>query len=398
MNKPLTILLIFLMAALCSGCRAQQVRYSLDFDVSASNFADSIDIEWTDGQVYVPVTIGDRVYRFLLDTGSGQTVVYEDSPFLSLCSEAGYMLAHDAIGMTDTVRVMTMPPMSLGSLTLTGCQATVQRRALEGRKFDGIVGFDIVCRGFSMKIDVRRRLLVLTDRRDFFDGEEGFEVKYRLNFHVPYVPVTPFGKYTEEALFDTGSRQFYSINKQSFDLGEEDQLQPLGQQVEGRRIGRHAIGNYGAEPRGEVVFLALEQLRLGNFSFTDVHTVTTQGGSHLGAAVLEQGAVVFNPRRKRMRFEPYDGGTACYIGNRQLEIAFVSEQGMPVVGLVWERGVPYQQGFREGDMVVAIDDRPVRSIAQFNGWGFERGRSYRFTLRSPDGRQRSVSWVRLPNP
>lgn len=384
------------MAALCSGCRAQQVRYSADFDVSASNFADSINIEWRDGQAYVPVEIGGDVYRFLLDTGSGQTVVYEDSPFLSLCTEAGYMLAHDAIGATDTVRVVKMSPMTLGNLTLTGCQATVQRRALEGRRFDGIVGFDVVCRGLLMKIDVHRKLLVLTDRRDYFDREEGVEVKYRLNYHVPYVVVTPFGKYIEEALFDTGSRQFYSINKRSFDLGEADLLQPLGPQVEGRTIGRHAIGNYGAEPRGEVVFLALERLRLGNFAFTDVHTVTTQGGSHLGAAVLEQGAVVFNPRRKRMRFEPYDGGNECRVGNKQMEIAFVAEQGMPVVGLVWEQGEPYKQGFREGDMVVAIDDRPIRSVAQFNGWGFERGRDYRFTLRDRDGRQRVVSWVRLP--
>ena len=388
-------MLLALLAVCTSSCRAQLLRYTTDFGVSASNFADSIAIEWRGEQVYVPVGIGGQTYRFLLDTGSGQTVIYEDSPFLNQCREAGFMLAHDAIGATDTVHVMAMPPMTLGQLTLTDCRATLQRRAVEGRRFDGIIGFDLVCHGLSMKIDVAQRLLVLSDRRDFFDDEPGFDVKYRLNFHVPYVSIVPFGKYSEEVLFDTGSRKFYAINKRSFDSGEEWLAEPLGQQIEGRSTGRHAIGNYGAEPLGEVVFLALDRLRMGDVTFTDVHTVTTQGGSHLGALVLEQGAVVFNPRRKRLHFEPYDGSSTLRVANKQLEIAFVAERGMPVVGLVWEQGEPYRLGFREGDLVVAIDDRPVRDVVQFNNWGFEPGRSYRFTLRDRQGRQRTVSWVRL---
>ena len=391
------ILLFLLLPLLSTTCRAQQVRYSADFEVSASNFADSIAIEWKGRQVYVPVVIGRQTYRFLLDTGAGQTVVYADSPFRSQCADMGYMLAHDSNGRTDTVSVVRMPPMTLGSVVLRGCQATVQRRAVAGQTFDGILGFDLVCRGLSMKIDVRRRLLVLTDRRDFFKGEAGYDVRYKLDFHVPYVEVSPFSDYTELARFDTGSRQFYSINKQSFDAAEQLQPRGLSHQVEGRCVGRHAIGHYGAEPRGEVVFLALDRLRLGDCSFTDVHTVTTQGGSHLGAAVLELGAVVFEPRRKRMRFEPYTSGDVCRVGNEQLEIAFVAERGMPVVGLVWEQGEPYRCGFREGDAVVAIDDRPVHSLGQFHRWGFERGRAYRFTLRDRKGRQRVVSWVRMPD-
>ena len=396
MTKRPTYSLAFLLLLLCCSCKAQQVRYSADFAVSASNFADSIEIEWTNEQVYVPVDIEGQTYRFLIDTGSSQMVVYEDSPFLNHCGEAGFMLAHDANGRTDSVSILTMPTIRLGRLALTGCRATLHRRAVTGRDFDGIIGFDIVNRGLSMKIDVDRRLLVLTDRRDFFDDEEGFDVKYRLNYHVPYVEINPFGSHTDWARFDTGSRQFYSINKQSFDHGESLLSQPLGAQVEGRCTGRYAIGNYGAEPRCEVVFLALERMRMGRFTFTDVHAVTTQGGSHLGAKVLEQGAVVFNPRRKRMRFEPYEEGNTCHVGNEQMEIAFVAERGMPVVGLVWEQGEPYRCGFREGDMVVAIDGRPVRSASQFYGWGFEPGRAYRFTLRDRDGRQRTAEWVRLP--
>lgn len=390
------LLLLLLGLAVFTGGHAQLSRYSLDIQMSASDFVDTIQVEWQQQQIYVPVEIGDTTYRFLLDTGSGQTVVYSDSPFLDLCDGAGQMIAHDAIGVSDTVQVVSMPPMTIGSVTFTSCQATVHRRAVSGRAFDGILGFDLVCRGLSLKIDVAGRRIIWSDRKDFFDDEPGFDARYRLNFHVPFVSVSPFGKFTEEVLFDTGSRKFYAINKQSFDQGEKTLTMPLGRQVEGRTMGRHAIGNYGAEPRGEVVFLALQRLKLSDFTFTDVHAVTTQGGSHLGAPLLEKGTVAFNPRRRRLRFMPYEGGQECRVGNAQLEIAFVAQQGMPAVGLVWEGGEPYRQGFREGDVVTAIDGRPVRSITQFNAWGFERGRAYRFTLRSPRGFTHEALWVRIP--
>ena len=57
MTKRPTHSLALLLLLLCCSCKAQQVRYSADFAVSASNFADSIEIEWTNEQVYVHVDI-----------------------------------------------------------------------------------------------------------------------------------------------------------------------------------------------------------------------------------------------------------------------------------------------------------------------------------------------------
>ena len=396
MMKHIACLLLLAFAIVCPECRAQLGRYSANFAVSSSNFADSIDIEWRQGRVFVPVVMGGQTYSFLLDTGAGQAVIYSDSPFFADCVGAGRIISHDATGAADTVDMVTLPPLTLGHTTLTGCQATVQHSSVAGHQVDGILGFDIICGGLCAKIDVRGRRLILTDRKDFFDKEEGVSLRYRLNFHVPYIRVCPFGNYTETVLFDTGSRQFYSMNKQSFDRAEKEGGILLAQQVEGRSVGRHAIGQQGIEPDGEVVFLGLERLSLGRLAFTDVHAMTTQGGSHLGAALLEKCAVAFNPRRKRMLLQPYDSLTEVCVGNQQVEISFVPEQGMPVVGVVWERGIPYQQGFREGDTVVKIDGRPVQSMSQFNRWGFERGRRYTFTLRDRRGFMRDVEWVRLP--
>lgn len=372
---------------------AQLGRYRADFALSIHDFIDTVAIEWTRHQVAVPVDIDGHRYRFLLDTGAGQTVIFSRSRLST--SLASTLIAHDATGRTDTVPVVTLPPLRIGHLTLSGCRALVQQ-ATGMQQFDGILGFDLVNGGLTMKIDVSARRLILSDRSCLFCREPAHRLRYQLNYHVPYVEVTPFGRYRERVLFDTGSRQFYVINKEHFDDANYWRSQG-GYTVEGRSQGSHAIGHFGTETTGEVVFLQLDNLRLGHYSFSHVHTLTTQGGSHLGAMILDYGAISFCPRHRRMLFLPSTTEQPCRVDNPQLEIAFVaSPDGRPQVGLVWEQGTPYSQGLRQGDIITEIDHRPVATLAQFATWGFERGREYVFTLLDPQGRRREVRWVRLP--
>lgn len=386
--------ILLLASWLCINADAQLARYSLDFTLSHKDFVDSIAIEWNRQQIYLPVEINGRQHRFLLDTGAGQSVIFSDTQPEG-CRPAGQMIAYDANNRRDTVAVVKLPPLTLGQLTLTGLQATVQQRTTSNQTIDGIIGFDLFCKGLLAKIDVANRRLILTDRKKFFDREDGFDMRYQLHYHVPYIQVKPFGRYKERVLFDTGSRSLYIMNKESFDQGEQNNAAALASQTEGRSLGRHAMGHFGLEERGEVVFLHLHQLRMGSFLFADVHTITTQGGSHLGAAVLDYGSLIINPRKRRLRFQSYDGQPFVQVSNPQLEIAFIEKDGLPAVGLVWEGGTPYQLGFREGDIITQIDNRPVHSFQQFLRWAFEPGREYRFTLRDPRGFQREVCWVRI---
>lgn len=376
------------------SCSAQLSHYSLDFEVSASNFVDSIAIEWTGGQVYVPVSIEGKSYRFLFDTGSGQAVVYQDKPIMG-CQPAGHIIAVDAIGRRDTVEMVKLPPLTLGTVTFTGCQATVQKRYVKRKDIDGIIGFDIIAKGLNAKIDVQNRLLILSDRKNYFDHEEGFETRYKLNYHVPYVEINPFGRFREPTLFDTGSRQFYSINRESFEEGMHGATAMMGVTVEEQATGRHAIGSYGSEPEGKVLFLTLDAMKWGDFLFSDVSVITTQGGSHLGAALLDYGAVVFNPKRRRVRFEPYNHSSHCSVNNVSMEIAFVSENNRPVAGIVRVGSQPYECGFRSGDTIIAIDGRAVSNFTEFTNWNFLRGREYVFTVIRRDGSLHEIRWVRV---
>lgn len=389
-------MLCFLGLMLSCSSQAQLARYRYDFTLNRSNFVDSIAIEWERGQVLLPVEIGGRSYRFLFDTGAAQAVVYADTP-IDGCRPAGLIRSQDATGAIDTVQLVTLPPMTLGQLTLTGCQATILRRPVAGRNIDGIIGFDLINRGLSAKIDVNHRLLILTDCKDFFRSEQTFSTRYKLKYHVPYVKVSPAGRYKEYTLFDTGSRSLYGISRQSFDAcrakigAEADSL------IEGRSQGRHAIGHFGSERLSEVFFLHLQRLSAFDHAFCDVHTVTTQGESHLGAGLLNYGAVIFLPHKKRICFQPYNQQVKTIVSNRQQDIAFVPEGAMPSVGLIWEQGEPYRLGFRQGDIITKIDDTPILSFTQFVTYPFIIGREYLFTVKDPRGFSRQIRWTRLRN-
>lgn len=354
---------------------AQMQRYSLDFSLSQKDFADTIGIDFERQQVIVPVSIGDKTLHFLLDTGASQATVYDDVE-LADAKRLGFIESHDAVAASSVVPIVQLPPLTIGRTTFTGMQAIVQHRVVKRRDIDGIVGFDLVCKGLNMKIDVRRRQLILSDRYDCFDLEGGMQLKYTMNYHVPYIEVSPFEGYRERVLFDTGSRNLYAMNRQSFSKGEAKTKGACLSQVEGRSMGRHAIGHGGAEQRSETLFLALQRLQLATFVFSDVHTLTTQGGSHLGAALLDYGTVAFNPRRKRMLFVPYDQATEAVVANKQLEKAIVPIDGKPVVGLVWERGDAYRAGLREGDVITGVDGRAIGSMGDYLRLGPSAGHEH----------------------
>ena len=387
MKRTLSVLLALLSVL---TCEAQKQHYSLDFIVSRTDFADTIAIEYERGLVFVPVSVGGKQLRFLLDSGASQTTIYDDVTIDGALPD-GFIVSHDAVAQTTTVPMMLLPPLTLGKTTFSGMRATVRHRAVKRSGVDGIVGFDIVCKGLNLKIDVRNKQLVLSDRYDFFEQEPGMKLKYRLNFHVPYIEVCPFGKYRERTLFDTGFRQLYSINKASFDRGAAQPRHQADKQVEGRSMGRFAIGHGGAEQRSEVVFLCLDSLCVGGFSFSQLHTLTTQGVSKIGGKLLEYGAVTFNPQHKRMRFQPYDGLSRAVVANKQVEKAIVPQEGLPAIGLVWERSEAYKAGFREGDILLTADGQDIGSFDDYVRFRPLIGHSYRFLVRDRQGVLKEVT-------
>jgi hypothetical protein len=368
--------------------------YAPNFSYSLRQFVDTIPIDVEEGQIYINVKIEGKNYRFNLDTGSSQGVVYEDTP-LSWGKELGNVVSNDAAGYRDTVRVIQLPPFSLGRITVSHYVASVFKRPYSRSDYDAILGFDIFNKGLCCKIDTRQGYLIITDRRNYFDNEPGYTIGYKLKWFVPYILVSPFKRHVDEVLFDTGSRQLFAMNKQSFDT-HAYKSKNVNSQVEGRAQGSFAIGQMGAEQHDEVVFLKLDRLKWDDFSFTNVRAMTTQGASRIGAKLLDYGTVTIDGFRRKITFTPYDHADSVVVANRLPHIAYVPHQGRASVGLIMEGSEPYKGGLRQGDTILRIEGKDIATFDDFLKYPFVEGRTYLMEVKGRDGVIRVVKFSVTP--
>lgn len=371
-----------LLLMVCIGVVAQMKRYDTDFFLSRKNFVMTIPIEIERGQIYLPVRMQGRQYRFKLDTGASQGIIYDDVDIEGL-RELGFIKSEDAVGQSHQVTTVELPPLMLDSLIISGFKVQRMKRNVRRQGEDGIIGFALFHRGIAAKIDCRDSVMILTDRKAYFKRAQGEALRYRLKWHVPYVNISPFEGTTEEVLFDSGSPLLYAINNERFAqmLATAPSVE---RQIEGVTYGSHAIGHFGSERSHQITLLSLDSLRWGNFILQEVHCATVQGGSHIGASLLRYGAMIIDPFRKQLVFQPYDGLTSCVVANRRPDVVIVEKDGKAMIGMVMEQGRAWQAGFRHDYIIEKVDGEPI-TFDQFNSYRWVKDQEYEFTLRLPIG-------------
>lgn len=371
-----------LLLMVCIGVVAQMKRYDTDFFLSRKNFVMTIPIEIERGQIYLPVRMQGRQYRFKLDTGASQGVIYDDVDIEGL-RELGFIKSEDAVGQSHKVTTVELPPLMLDSLIISGFKVQRMKRNVRRQGEDGIIGFALFHRGIAAKIDCRDSVMILTDRKAYFKRAQGEALRYRLKWHVPYVNISPFEGTTEEVLFDSGSPLLYAINNERFAqmLATAPSVE---RQIEGVTYGSHAIGHFGSERSHQITLLSLDSLRWGNFILQEVHCATVQGGSHIGAPLLRYGAMIIDPFRKQLIFQPYDGQTSCIVANRRPDIVIVEKEGKAMIGMVMEQGKAWEAGFRHDYIIEKVDGESI-TFDQFNSYRWVKDQEYEFTLRLPIG-------------
>ena len=372
-------------------------RYNThELTIGKTNFVDTIPIVFAGNQVYIPVYINGERHLFNLDTGSSQGVAYIGTN-TGYSAPLGNINSRDANGLTDTIPIVEYPELRLGTpsgLSLRGYKASLLPRHGHHFIYDGIIGFDLFNKGLQAKIDVKRKRLILTDRKNYFNDEPGFEIKYKLQRWTPYLSIRTFLTHNEPTLFDTGATDIFVMNKTHFDI-ERKKDPRVPALVEETTYGQNVLGSYGAEKRGLIFFLKFPSLPWGNFTFTNVHSYTTQGDSKVGAAILSYGTFVINPKRKRIKFWSYTGGNNLEVNNHIDDVSYMEQDSKTVVASIRHTSEYYKDGFREGDIVVSVDDKPIGTLDEFNAIKFEKGKSYKFILLDSRGFNKEIT-VNIP--
>lgn len=382
--------ILLLLTAFTLNISSQQMHhYQTNFTISLKNFVDTIPIEYENDQIYINVLIQGRKYRFNLDTGSSQGMLYQNSR-VPIMENLGGVISHDANNVADTIQAVQIAPFMMGKLNISGYVASIVKSSYPIHDYDGIIGFDLFNKGLSAKIDIKHKIMILSDIKGYFDKEPGYSLKYKLKWFVPYVLVSPFIRHVDQALFDSGAKQLYIMNHTSF-LQHAYKSKQVNAQVEGRTTGNFTVATNSIEKPSEVVFLNLDRIKWADYSFNRVHTITTQGNSRIGAQIFNYGNIIISPRKKSITFQPYNHADSVDVSNKQFGVAFIDVNNKPQIALIWQQCDAYKAGMRQGDTVLSINGQAITNYSDFVDYKFEENKNYQFILLDARGFKKSIT-------
>jgi hypothetical protein len=408
MNKK-TIITILLALVTTTSVLAQNLIKTATTPVSFSkrDFADTIKIKVIDGAVVVPVEIEGRIRHFLFDTGSPLGLWQGQKETWMRQFMADSLLFGDSNKNRRHKTIYQIPTMKMGNLQIENYPLIVEdamKDYLCGR-FDGVLGFNLVGKGLSFKLDTKDSLLIVTDRKKFFAEEEKGQPTAKYKMKRAYCPLvyveTPVG--WVETVFDTGAMNRW------FDLPQADldrwfQKNPKKRNllddltIQTDTTINTGVGIYGMSTDTVVGrFLHFPTIKIDKLPVNDLYITTAHPTMLVGSAVLKHVSLIIDAPRKQFVLVPHNGQEIT-VGNSEAgSVSLIpSEVGdtLGVLKAVVRKGsTAYQKGIRTGDYLIEVNRIPIKDICTYMLME-RKDEEALFKFRSPDGIEKVVKLKR----
>lgn len=322
-----------------------------------------VPFRFVNNHIYVGVRLNGRPFSLLVDTGAANVMTPSVARALQLRPEGDARVwgAGESSEQAAFVRVKTAV---VGGVRLNDQLFAVvpleRMSETEGVPFHGMIGYELFKR-FIVRVDYRRRELVLRDRRLGVPAGAGTEVPFVFNSTVPEIAGDIDGV---PATFDidTGSRASVGLHSpyvQKHAL--RARFVPNVETVTGWGI--------GGPTRGAIA--RVKRLRLGPIGIGDVVvdmsmqragvlTHTAPSGS-IGSGLLQRFTVTFDYAGQRIYFLPAPGAPARDPFDRAGLWINVARGGFRVDAVIAQSPAA-EAGLKNGDVITAIDGVAAASL------------------------------------
>ena len=399
MKKRTTLLVLLLLALLPAV--AQRSR---SFTIDRHHFVDTVKVEILDGAVIVPVEIEGKVRRLMFDTGAenGFWIAGEEE---WMKSSGDSVMVIDSQNKRIRLPILKIPSIKMGSITLEDYPVMVHD-AMSGvvcGMFDGALGYDLVAKGLSFKLDTKDSMMIVTDRRGFFAKEEKGQptLKYREKT-LPLVFVGfPFANV--KMLFDLGwvggwfDLPEYWLNRWSANNPK------MRQTLDELTVRRDTIVStqYGLSGRVNDTLvertLHIPEVKMEGLTLNDVWVSTGTFSVKVGSAILKHNSLIINASKRKLILLPNNGKLEQEVGNEKRGISFIPAEEGDTIGavkaVVGKGTTAYSKGLRTGDYLISINGIPITEVCAYVTIS-SREKVVSSVFRSPDGTLKEVEWLR----
>lgn len=175
MNRKTIITILLALVAMTSIVAQDMIKTATaSISFSKKDFADTIKIKVIDGAVVVPVEIEGQTRNLLFDTGSPLGLWQGQKEAWMRQFTTDSLTFGDINKRSRNQIIYQFPTIKMGNLQIENYPMIVEDAMSEFtcNRFDGIIGFNLVGKGLSFKLDTKDSLLIVTDRKKFFAEEE----------------------------------------------------------------------------------------------------------------------------------------------------------------------------------------------------------------------------------
>jgi Periplasmic protease len=408
MNKQTIITALLALVAMTSAVAQDLIKTATaPISLSKKNFADTIKIKVIDGAVVVPVEIEGQTRNLLFDTGSplGLWHGHKEAWMKQITTDS--LTFGDINKRSRNQIIYQFPTIKMGNLQIDNYPMIVENAMSEFicNRFDGVIGFNLVGKGLSFKLDTKDSLLIVTDRKKFFAEEEKGQPTAKYKMKRAYCPLvyveTPVGWI--EMVFDTGAMNRW------FDLPQADldrwfQKNPKKRNllddltIQTDTTINTSVGIYGMSTDTVVGrFLHFPAIKIDKLPVNDLYITTAHPTMLVGSAILKHVSLIIDAPRKQFVFVPHNGQKIT-VGNSEAgSVSFIpSEVGntLGVLKAVVRKGsTAYQKGIRTGDYLIEVNGIPIKDICTYMLME-RKDEEALFKFRSPDGIEKVVKLKR----
>ncbi len=328
--------------------------------INHKNHIEVVDFEIFKGKIIIPVSINNKPYRFLLDTGAPNIISERLQKELNF-QNIREVLISDANSKADTMQVVGLPRLSIGNLSFENTTSLVNdfhnHQFLKCYDIDGFIGSNLFG-NTAIKISLKEKKLYITDKvKNLNPKTKGIKLQLIGSQLAPYINIDLEGKNgekgSEDVLIDTGMDGIYDISNRAFSVFR---LQNIYSQ-ESSDIGFGSIGLFGNAEEQEQYRVIIPKIKINKATLANVSTYTmNDNNSRIGLKLLEYGDIIIDFKKKKFYFE---NTSEIQIGN-PTKLEFTVEENTYIVGFVWDEKLKEQIKYR--DKVLRIDHLNIKEM------------------------------------
>jgi len=357
------ILALIILAFYASSTFAQIVTLNQG-KIKQKHYLQVIPYQKINGHLIVQVTINDKMYNFIFDTGA--PLVISDKLYKELNLRTIFRVnAGDASGERKKMRYILFPEIYLQKIRFRNIQGLVLNEDSKWSKCYGIDGIDGIIGSNMLKnsvvqFDEQNKQIIITDNIEKLSLQTNACQKMKLSFleNNPYIKITlqkGANKVVHNVLFDSGdASDIFTLSLNDLNSRVVDTI--------AESEGSFAFpGAHEVYKKQKHLLLNIPELIVNGVIFSDVTVITTPArSSRIGVKLIQYGKTTLDYKKKRFYFEPFDNINTNQPTENKWAISLTFQNDKVVVGIIWDKQL--ESHINLGDEILSINGIDTQSM------------------------------------